>query len=87
MQAFLWRHLVPADEFVAWVYNPANRPPPKRELPPAPDKTALPKPTGPQKFSKRQVAGRLRQLKMLYEEWLLTEDFYNRKVAECEAAL
>ena len=30
--------------------------------------------------------GRLRQLKMLYEEWLLTDDFCYRKVAECEAA-
>ena len=39
------------------------------------------------KFTKRQVAGRLRQLKGLFEEWLITESFYNVKVAECEAAL
>ena len=38
------------------------------------------------KFTKQQVAGRLRQLKLLYEEGLLTEKFYNAKVAECEAA-
>jgi len=38
------------------------------------------------KFSKQQVAGRLRQLKLLFEEGLPTEDFYARKVAECEAA-
>jgi len=38
------------------------------------------------KFTKQQVAGRLRQLKRLFEEGLLTEDFYARKVAECEAA-
>ena len=38
-------------------------------------------------FTKRQVAGRLRQLKALYAEWLLTDDFYLRKVAECEASL
>jgi hypothetical protein len=37
------------------------------------------------KFTKQQVAGRLRQLKLLFEEGLLTEDFYARKVAECEA--
>ena len=43
-------------------------------------RTPRPKP----KFTKRQVAARLRQLKMLYEEWLLTDDFYLRKVAECE---
>jgi len=39
------------------------------------------------RFTKQQVAGRLRQLKLLYEEGLITEDFYARKVAECEAAL
>ena len=38
------------------------------------------------KFSKQQVAGRLRQLKILYEDGLLTDEFYHDKVAECEAA-
>jgi hypothetical protein len=38
------------------------------------------------KFTKQQVAGRLRQLKLLFEEGMLTDDFYNDKVAECEAA-
>ena len=38
------------------------------------------------KFSKQQVAGRLRQLKLLFEEGMLTDEFYNEKVAECEAA-
>ena len=37
------------------------------------------------KFSKKQVTGRLRQLKSLYQEWLLTDAFYARKVAECES--
>lgn len=37
------------------------------------------------RFTKQQVTARLRQLKMLFEEGLLTEDFYARKVAECEA--
>jgi len=41
---------------------------------------------GKPKFSKSQVAGRLRQLKLLYEDGLLTNEFYQRKVAECEAA-
>jgi hypothetical protein len=41
---------------------------------------------GKQRFSKQQVAYRLRQLKLLYEDGLITEDFYARKVAECEAA-
>ena len=91
MQAFLWRHLVPAEELKAMVYNPSYQPPPQR-VPPPPaaepeDTTAAARPAaGPPQFTKRQVAGRLRQLKALYEEWLLTEDFYARKVAECEAA-
>jgi hypothetical protein len=38
------------------------------------------------KFTKQQVAYRLRQLKRLYEEGMFTDDFYNDKVAECEAA-
>ena len=41
---------------------------------------------GKQKFTKQQVAGRLRELKLLFEEELLTDDFYDLKAAECEAA-
>jgi hypothetical protein len=36
------------------------------------------------KFNKNQVAGRLRMLKELYDRGLLTKDFYDRKVKECE---
>ena len=87
MQAFLWRHLVPAEDLLAWVYDPAYEPPPKRVLPPAIAEAAATRPpTGEApKFAKGQVTGRLRQLKGLYEEWLLTDEFYARKVAECEA--
>ena len=38
------------------------------------------------KFTKQQVAGRLRQLKLLFEEGTLTDDFYIEKVVECQAA-
>ena len=38
------------------------------------------------KFTKQQVAGRLRQLKLLFEEGMLSDEFYCEKVAECEAA-
>jgi hypothetical protein len=41
---------------------------------------------GKPKFTKQQVAGRLRQLRLLYEEGLLTDDYYERKVEECKAA-
>ena len=93
MQAFLWRHLVPAEELKVLVYNPANQPPPKR-VRPKPDPSLIKakaeeaKNSGTQrKFTKRQVAGRLRQIDFLYQEGLLTDDFTNEKVAECEAAL
>ena len=38
------------------------------------------------KFTRQQVAYRLRQLKRLYEEGMLTDAFYCDKVDECEAA-
>jgi hypothetical protein len=95
MQAFLWRHLVPAVELKALVFNPSAQPPPKRVArarpPPAPDTNATVAATnsvpGKPKFTKQQIAGRLRELKLLFEDGLLTDDFYERKVAECDAAL
>jgi hypothetical protein len=84
MQAFLWRHLVPAEELKALVFDPSHEPPAKRvrrtPAPPPVEATSAPaiasaSPTGAKpKFSKQQVAGRLRQLKLLFEEWLLTEE-------------
>ena len=37
-------------------------------------------------FTKKQVVSRLRDLKRLYEEGLLTDEFYWERVAECDAA-
>jgi hypothetical protein len=112
MQAFLWRHLVPASDLLALVFDPKYQAPPKR-VPPArppqlmgpPASAATPTPvaTTPTpgtkdapaanppaaakpKFTQQQIAGRLRQLKLLYEEGLLTDAFYDAKVTECEAA-
>ena len=89
MQAFLWRHLLPAEDFVALVYNPSYEPPPTRIPKPTTTAKAGPPKTGtePPKFTQKQVASRLRELKRLYEEWLLTDEFYSAKVAECEAAM
>jgi hypothetical protein len=85
MQAFLWRHLLPAEEFSVLVYSPSYQPPLAR-IPEPPTETATrPAKADEPKFTKGQVAGRLRQLKGLYQEWLLTDTFYNLKVAECEA--
>ncbi len=98
MQAFLWRQLAPAQDLAALAFDPDYQPPPKHIPPPRPASLAVttapasanalagtngaPKP----KFSRQQIAGRLRELKMLYEEGLLTADFYKEKVAECETA-
>ncbi len=96
MQAFLWRHLVPAQDLMACVFDPSFQPTPVRVPNPAAGMTPANENAGkrvadkkvlPPQFSKRQVAGRLRQLKSLYEEWLLTDAFYNIKVAECETVL
>jgi hypothetical protein len=102
MQAFLWRHLVPAEDLKLLAYNPTNQPPPRRIAPtlPAPLRATNANPavatssypgtnttpsTPKPQFSPQQVATRLRQLKLLYEEGLLTDPFYLAKVAECEA--
>ena len=56
------------------------------KAPPAAETKAPAAPAAKPTFSKQQVASRLRRLKALFEDGLLTDDFYNRKVAECEAA-
>ncbi|MCP4589919.1 MAG: hypothetical protein GY842_04185, partial [bacterium] len=77
MQAFLWRHLLPAEDLCVTVYNPSYQPPPTRIPEPSSEdevaKAEAKSAANPPKFTKRQVAGRLRQLKGLYEEWLLTD--------------
>jgi hypothetical protein len=89
MQAFLWRHLVPAKELKVLVYNQSRKLHTIRKAPPMPEKSDAPKEIvkaggGKKlKFSKKQITGRLRQLKRLYEACLLTDDFYNEKVEEC----
>lgn len=89
MQAFLWRHLLPAEDLCVTVYNPSYQPPTERVPTPLSDeeKADLVPKDGEAKFTKKQVAGRLKQLKLLYEEYLLTDNFYSRKVAECESSL
>jgi hypothetical protein len=112
MQAFLWRHLVPARDLKVVVFDPSYQPATKRVAPvqpPAPlatnavvaaQTTAATNTTiatnaesktdaaraAKAQFTKQQIAGRLKQLKLLFEEGLLTEDFYGQKAAECEAA-
>jgi hypothetical protein len=93
MQAFLWRHLVPAQNLKVLVYNPNYEPPPKRvPREPSPELVEQAKAKAAemlakgQKFSKGQVATRLRQIRSLFDEGLLTDDFYGEKIAECGVA-
>jgi hypothetical protein len=101
MQAFLWRHLVPAQKLEALVFDPAYQPPPKRVLPTLPE-TAIAAPSAPgtgsqiqtpdpaakpqPKFTKQQVASRLQDLKRLYNAGFLTDEFYLVKLAECQVS-
>ncbi len=41
-------------------------------------------PTKKPRFTKQQVAWRLRQITALFEEGLLTDEFDHRKLLECE---
>jgi hypothetical protein len=100
MQAFLWRHLVPAQKLEALVFDPAYQPPPKRVAPNLPEpavaaqttqgtgtQTAATAPATPTpKFTQQQIASRLRDLKRLYAAGFLTDEFYLVKVAECQVS-
>jgi len=102
MQAFLWRHLVPATDLKILVVDPSYEPKSKRAPPVllpsgamvksaiatnaanvATNATAGAVAAGKPKFTKYQVTSRLRDLKGLYEDFLLTDDFYSEKAAEC----
>lgn len=92
MQAFLWRHLLPAREFKVAVFDPASEPTTRR-VPPelTPDRVEKARAAAAaggaagRKFTKAQVAFRVRQLRFLYEDGLLTDEFFLDKLAECEA--
>ena len=94
MQAFLWRHLVPASGTEGAGLQPLRpaaaqarpaRPPAFRARDKCHVAASQLRARAKPKFTKQQIAGRLRELKLLFEEGLLTDDFYDRKVAECES--
>ncbi len=85
MQAFLWRHLLPADTLPVLVYNPSYQPPAERVRPPIRDED---RPKDVQRtLTKASVAGRVNEIERLYQEWLLTDEFTNRELAGIEARL
>jgi hypothetical protein len=85
MQAFLWRHLLPADTLPALVFDPNYQPPADRIRPPIRDEDR-PKDVQPT-LQKASVEWYLRQLETLYQEWYLTDEFANRELAAVEARI
>ena len=85
MQAFLWRHLLPADTLPVLVYNPSYVPPADRIRPPIRDEDR-PKGVKPT-LQKSSVEGYMRQIERLYQEWYFTDEFANREIANIEARL
>jgi hypothetical protein len=85
MQAFLWRHLLPAENLPVLVYNPSYRPPIDRVRPPIRDAD---RPKGVKRnLRKSSVDWYLRQIESLYQHWFLTDKFANRQIASIEARL
>jgi len=83
MQAFLWRHLLPADTLPVLVYDSSYQPPADRIRPPIRDEDR-PKDVK-QTLTRSSVEGYLRQFEVLYQEWFLTDEFINREFANTEA--
>ena len=83
MQAFLWRHLLPADTLPVLVYDSSYQPPADRIRPPIRDEQR-PKDVKPT-LTRSSVEGWLRQIERLYQEWFLTDEFANREIAGVEA--
>ena len=85
MQAFLWRHLLPAEDLPALVYNASYQPPADRVRPPIRDEDR-PK-DAKRTLRKASVDLYLRQIEILYQNWFLTDEFANKQIAGVEARL
>jgi len=85
MQAFLWRHLLPAEDLPVLVYNPSYQPPAERIRPPIRDEDRPKDVT--RNLPKSSVDGYLRQIEGLYQDWFFTDEFANREIANIEARL
>jgi hypothetical protein len=83
MQAFLWRHLLPAETLPALVFDPSYQPPADRIRPPIRDEDR-PKGVTPT-LTRSSVDWYLRQIEGLYQDWFLTDEFVNREIANIEA--
>ena len=83
MQAFLWRHLQPAETLPALVILPSYAPPADRVRPEIRDDQ---RPKGVKRtLTRAQVNTPMGQLERLYQNWFLTDEFANREIAKIEA--
>ena len=83
MQAFLWRHLMPAETLPALVWNPSWKLPADRVRPEIRDDQ---RPKGVKRtLTTAQVRTPLGQLERLYQAWFLTDEFATREIAKIEA--
>ena len=85
MQAFLWRHLLPADTLPVLVFDPSYQPPADRVRPPIRDEDR-PKDVK-RTLPRSSVELYLKQFEGLYQEWFLTDEFVNREIAKTEASV
>jgi hypothetical protein len=85
MQAFLWRHLLPAEDLPVLVFNPSYQPSADRLRPPIRDEDR-PKGVKPD-LQRASAEWYLRQVENLYQEWFFTDEFANRTIASVEARL
>jgi hypothetical protein len=85
MQAFLWRHLLAAEDLPVYVFNPGYQPQADRIRPPIRDEDR-PKGVTPT-LAKSSVDWYMKQIERLYQEWFITDDFANREIADIEARL
>ena len=79
MQAFLWRHLVSAQELIIYRYE-RSMSPPVRTLPPEPDISLYQGNLKDLTPEQKQVANQVKQAIRLYEDWLLTDELYKETI-------
>lgn len=85
MQAFLWRHLLAAEDLPVVVYDPAWQPLAERIRPLIRDEDRPKDVT--RNLQKSSVDWYLRQIEGVYQEWFFTDEFANREIANIEARL
>ncbi len=85
MQAFLWRHLLPAEDLPALVFDPSYQAPTDRIRPPIRDED---RPQDQERTLREQwTRAELNRIERLYQEWLLTDQFANSRIATIEARI